>query len=76
MHLLLSIRVVAEASLVSLVRFYCNDLGAVSMATWLKKVIKVRVKEWGCSVGRTKGIPSKRALDPLASPVGSPTHDA
>ena len=61
MHLLLSIRVVAEAGLVGLVRFCCNDLGAVSMATWLKKVIKVRGRSGGIQwVGhrayRTKGL--------------------
>ena len=67
--MILSIRVVAEAGLVGLVRFYCNDLGAVSMATWLKKVIKVRGR-------RTQGIPSKRALGPVTSPVWSPIHDA
>ena len=66
--MLLSIRVVAEAGLVGLVRFCCNDLGAVSMATWLK-VIKVRGR-------RTQGIPSKRALGPVTSPVWSPIHDA
>ena len=38
MRLLLGIRVVAETGLVGLVR---NDLGAGSIATWLKKEIKV-----------------------------------